>query len=36
MQIISANGLPTTGKFRILESSFHNRELDEQERRVEG
>jgi len=30
-----ANGLPTLGKTRSLESSFNNAELDEWERRVE-
>ena len=29
MEMVFANGLPTTGKIRSLESSFHNRGLDE-------
>jgi hypothetical protein len=35
IQSVTANGLPTTGKSRELESSFNNRGLDEQERTVE-
>jgi hypothetical protein len=35
MQIVFANGLPTTGKNKSLESSFNNEGLNQWERSVE-
>jgi hypothetical protein len=32
IEVVNANGLPTSGKFRNLESSFDNRGLEEYER----